>query len=281
MRKPRLWLLGAMLCMTAAAQAQMTEPLWEAGVGAGMMALPDYRGSDQGKTYVFPIPYFVYNGERFRVDRGGIHGDIAQEGNVWLDVSMNLGPPADSENNAARVGMPDLDSTIEVGPSLRILLTASERGDRTLTLYMPARAVIATDFSHTKYIGWVFAPHLTYDHRNLYTSGWNVSVSLGPIYATEKYHDYYYEVPAQFASATRPAYDADGGYSGARSTLTVSKRFADWWVGGFLRYDRLDNATFLDSPLVRKDSSFMAGFGVAWIFARSAERVPVRKLPGG
>ena len=96
------------------------------------------------------------------------------------------------------------------------------------------------------------------------------------MYASEDFHDYYYEVPPEFATATRPAYNADGGYSGARTTLTLSKRFKEYWVGAFARYDSLRGATFEDSPLVRTNHSFMAGIAVSWIFATSAEVVPER-----
>jgi outer membrane scaffolding protein for murein synthesis (MipA/OmpV family) len=269
-------LLCALLILSSTVRAQ-EEPLWEAGVGMAMMTLPDYRGADEGKTYAFPVPYISYNGQNFRIDRRGAHGDIAQRGNVWLDVSVNLGPPADSEENDARRGMPDLDPIIEIGPSLRMLWLANERQDRTLTLYLPLRAVIATDFSHADTIGWIFAPHLTYDHLKFGPGGgWNFSASLGPLYASEDFHDYYYEVRPEFATATRPTYNAEGGYSGARTTFTLSKRFKDYWVGSFVRYDSLRGAAFEDSPLVRTNHSFMAGIAVSWIFARSAERVPVR-----
>jgi outer membrane scaffolding protein for murein synthesis (MipA/OmpV family) len=264
--------------MAAPAVVAQDEPLWEAGMGTAVLSLPDYRGSDEGKTYVLPIPYLAYNGEVFHIDRRGVHGDLAHKDNVWLDLSANLGPPADSENNATRVGMPDLDSTIEFGPSLKILWLANEQRDRTWTFYLPLRAVIATDFKHAHAIGWIFAPHLTYDFLNFGPGGgWNFSASLGPIFATEKYHDYYYEVTPEFATAARPVYDAQGGYSGARATLTLSKRFKDFWVGSLLRYDRLEGAVFEDSPMVRRDSSLMAGIGVTWIFARSKEPAPVRR----
>lgn len=270
------WLCAALLVVPAV-QAE-DEPLWELGMGAAVMALPDYRGSDEGKTYLAPIPYFVYNGDRFRIDRRGVHGDLAHRDNVWLDVSINLGPPADSEHNTARQGMPDLDPTVEFGPSLRWLWLANERRDTTLTLYLPLRAVVATDFSRWHPIGWVFAPHLTYDDRNIALgSGWNFSASAGPVYASEKYHDYYYQVDPEFVTAARPAYNADGGYSGFRTTFTLSKRYKDYWIGGFARYDTLNGATFEDSPMVKQNDSLMIGFGVSWVFARSAETVPVKK----
>src|SRR5688500_12742371 len=78
------WLYLALCIMPAARAAE--EPLWEIGAGAALMTLPDYRGADEGRTYLLPIPYFTYNGERFRVDRRGAHGDLIQKNNVWLDI---------------------------------------------------------------------------------------------------------------------------------------------------------------------------------------------------
>jgi outer membrane protein len=268
----------ALLLFGASAQAQEKEqPLWEAGVGAAAMTLPDYRGSDEGRTYLLPIPYFSYNGERFRIDRRGVQGDLLRSENIWIDISMNLGPPAKSDENQARNGMPDLDPTVELGPSLRWLWWATPDTTKTFTFYLPVRGVIATDFSHAQSIGWVVAPHVTYEDLDFAPGGWDFSASVGPLYATEKFHDYYYQVSPQFATATRPAYDAKGGYSGVRATMAISKRFSDYWIGGFIRYDDLHNVVFEDSPLMRKSSSLMAGIGVTWIFARSKETVPVHR----
>ncbi len=89
------------------------------------------------------------------------------------------------------------------------------------------------------------------------------------MYASEDYHDYYYEVQPAYATAARPAYDARAGYSGSRLTLTASRRYPRFWVGAFARYDSLSGAVFADSPLVKKQDSFMAGVGIAWILAES------------
>ena len=51
--------------------------------------------------------------------------------------------------------------------------------------------------------------------------------------------------------------------------LSTSRRFHNWWVGAFVRYQSLDGAVVRDSPLVRQRYALAGGFGVAWIFARS------------
>ena len=46
-------------------------PLWELGVGVAGLRLPDYRGSDQSRGYVLPLPYIVYRGTWLKADRDG------------------------------------------------------------------------------------------------------------------------------------------------------------------------------------------------------------------
>jgi outer membrane protein len=36
--------------------------------------LPHYRASDEYTTYAFPLPYFVYRGEKIKANRDGIRG---------------------------------------------------------------------------------------------------------------------------------------------------------------------------------------------------------------
>lgn len=255
-------------------------PLWEAGLGLGVIAAPDYRGADEGRTYVLPIPYFVYYGKRLHVDRRGVRGELLGGDRASFSVSASLGPPANSSDNSARSGMPDLDPTIEIGPSLDILLDDRADKNPSLTLRLPVRAVVATDLSHFRNVGWVFLPHLSLDFKNVGPgNGWYLGLSVGPIFATKQLHEYYYTVRPEFATATRPAFDARGGYSGAGVALTLSKRFNGYWVGGFLRYDDLHGAAFEDSPLVRSSHAFLAGIAFSKIFASSPQ--PARSRPRG
>lgn len=258
--------------VTAAAQ---DKPLWEFGLGAGFLHVPDYRGSAYSATYVAPIPYLIYRGRLLQVDREGLHGDIFKTERVKLDWSAAAGIPSKSRDDGPRAGMPDLDATVEAGPSLEILLHRDETNQREWSLRLPLRAVAATDLRHTKGAGWVFAPSLHLDMKRI-GAGWEGSLAFGPMYATEAYHDYYYEVVPGFVTATRPAYDAKGGYSGSRMTAILSRRFDGFWVGGFARYDTLSGASFADSPLVKKKESFMIGIGMAWVYSESSRRVPAR-----
>jgi outer membrane scaffolding protein for murein synthesis (MipA/OmpV family) len=45
------------------------------------------------------------------------------------------------------------------------------------------------------------------------------------------------------------------------------------WVGGFLKWDTLHGAAFVNSPLVQKREFWTAGVAVSWILGRSATMV--------
>lgn len=273
----RLPMVLALLVLTADRALAEEKPLWELGIGVAPMMLPDYRGSDESRGYVLPLPYIIYRGEIFRVDREGIYGRLFETERVKLDISFDAGVPVDSSKNAARQGMSDLDPVIEVGPSLHICLWRRCDGAQSLEFRLPLRAVFSTDFSSVESIGGTVNPNLNYDLKNLGPrGGWNFGAAAGPLFATERYHDYYYQVRPGEATPARPAYDARGGYSGMRVIITLSKRFQNVWFGAFARYDDLSGTAFEDSPLVRVHRSFMAGMGIAWVFAESEQRVIVR-----
>lgn len=247
-------------------------PLWELGFGIGGLTAPDYRGSDERRSYALPLPYIIYRGKVLNIDRSGIYGRVLETDRINLDISFDAGVPVDSEKNSARIGMPDLDPTFEVGPSLEICLWNDCRADRVLQLRLPIRAVYSTDFSHLDGRGWIFNPNINLDIKNIGPGGgWDFGTALGVVYADERNHDYYYEVAPQFATAVRPAYDARGGYSGTRFVAALNKRFDRVWFGVFVRYDDLSGSVFLDSPLVRVKRWFMAGAGFAWVFAQSSK----------
>jgi outer membrane scaffolding protein for murein synthesis (MipA/OmpV family) len=261
-------------CLAAAALACAEErPLWEAGAGGFAFAQPDYRGADQGRGYVLPLPYFVYRGDRFRVDREGIRGLLFDSDRVELDISLFATPPVDSASNTVRQGMPDLDPTVEVGPVLDITLARDrpKDWDYRLRLRLPVRGVFTTGGEGA---GWVAWPHLNLDLKPNFLGGqWNLGLNAGPYFGNAKYHAYYYSVATEFATPARPAYEAHGGYSGTVLLAGLTRRFDKVWVGGYVRYDNLSGVAFEDSPLFKQTSYWAAGIAIAYVFAESKTRV--------
>jgi len=246
-------------------------PLWEFGMGVFPSTYPAYRGSDDQQYYLLPFPYLVYRGEYLKIDRDGMRARLFNTNRVEINISVNGAIPVRSDESGARNGMPDLDPTFEIGPSLDVVLVRPSH-KYTLKLKLPVRSVIATDLSSTKQAGWIFNPHLNLNSKDMF-GGWEASLSLGPLFGNRKYHAYYYEVPPKYATASRPEYSASGGYSGTLAVASLSRRFYDIWMGAFIRYDNLSGAKFDDSPLVETNHSIMAGVAVAWIFRKSAKSV--------
>jgi outer membrane protein len=260
------------LCLFVATPAAAEElPLWELGAGIGAFALPDYRGSEQGRGYVLPVPYAVYRGKFLKADRHGIRGELFDSERLELNVSVSASLPVDSTRNAARAGMPDLRPSLELGPSLEITLWRSE--GRLLELRLPVRAAFTLE-SSPRAIGWVATPNLNLDLPGRGAlAGWNFGLLAGPVYGSRRQHEYFYGVAPQFATPARPAYEAPGGYAGLQFLAAASRRFKGFWVGAFVRADTLRGAAFEASPLVKRDSYFAAGAGIAWVLGTSRERV--------
>ena len=250
--------------------AAQDKPLWELGAGAAVISFADYRGSDKQRSYLLPLPYFIYRGEFLQVDRDKMRGLLFKTERVELELSANGTVPVRSRDNPVRQGMPDLDPTLELGPSLNILLMSTPQRSR-LTLKLPVRAVIASDFHHVQNAGVLSQPQLNLDVPM--AGGWQLGLAAGPLFADRRYHQYFYGVDPAYATVARPTYRARGGYSGLQLVAAASKRFDKLWVGGFIKYDDLSQAVFADSPLAERRNNVSAGIAVAWIFAQSPQRV--------
>lgn len=268
----RVWTL--LLCGLALSAQAEEKPKWELGLGAAAMSFPDYRGSDESRAYLFPIPYLVYRGDWIKADRQGARAELIDLGpSAHVDLGLNGSIPVSSVKNQARRGMPSLSGAIEIGPALEVHFYKSE-GDRVrLKMRVPVTYGITLG-NGVGSDGWQASPNLNLDIRNVAgLSGWNLTMLTGPIYATTRRHAYFYDVAPQYATAERPAYKATAGYSGAQFVAGLSKRFDKTWVGAFMRYDNLNGAVFRDSPLVKTRSYLAGGVAVAWVLGQSSEMV--------
>ena len=249
------------------------EPLWEYGLGAGAVAFEDYRGSDTTHVYPLPVPYILYNGRFLKADRDGVRGTLFSQDRVALNLSFNLTTPV--RNDRERNGMPDLRPTMEIGPSLELHLLRSDDARIKFDLRMPLRAAFTLEAT-PRMIGWTFTPRFNLDVADpMGAAGWHLGLLSGPVFADRRYHDYFYTVAPQYATAERPVYQAVGGYAGLQTIAALSKRYPKFWVGAYMRYDTLAGAVFLDSPLVRRQSYWSTGFGISWMIHRSSTLVEV------
>ncbi|MEW6186452.1 MAG: MipA/OmpV family protein [Thermodesulfobacteriota bacterium] len=272
---PVILLLSFCLFPTAVLGKQL--PLWEAGLGGTALSMPDYRGSEDSRWYFFPFPYVVYRGDFLQIEKEKISGIIFKTNRLQLDLSFHGSQPVESSKNRARQGMPDLDPNLEVGPNLQVLLAEDKTAEYKVTLTFPVRTVIATDFSRVYSAGYNFTPRLNIDQFNIGKRGWDFGLSIGPIFGDQVYHDYYYKVDPVYANPERPAYSPRGGYGGLQWTLYLGKQYKKLVLGFFIRGEDLRGTAFSESPLLKKEFSFMGGMWFSWIFMQSKTLVEADK----
>ncbi len=250
-------------------------PRWEFGLGAGLVSVPDYRGSDERRRFTVPTPYIVYRGDTIKADREGTRAQLLGSGNVHLDLYLGGSLPVSSSRNKARAGMPGLKGGLDIGPALDIRLSESEDQRVLVKLRVP----FSYGFTLAKPrqgLGWQSSPTLNIYTRDAFgLAGWGANVQTGPVFATRQRNAHYYDVPEAYATDTRPAYRSSGGYSGWQVGLSFSKRFERFWVGTFARYDNLSRTAFNDSPLMRTHQYLIGGVALIWVLGESSERVNV------
>ena len=168
--------------------------------------------------------------------------------------------------------MPDLDYLAEIGPQVKIKLGELCGGKAELQL--PFRAVVSTDFGRIDHRGYLFNPKIYYERKNIFDSGMDMDSSISSSFATKKLQDYFYRVDPRFATTTRPAFEADGGYLGSDLKLGLSYGITDrlWvFVGGKIGY--YGGAANEDSPLFRQKVNAAIHAAFSWVFFQSDTRV--------
>lgn len=264
--------------LQAAEPALSAKPLWELGVGGGVLLQPQYPASDEYQTRGLGLPFVVYRGDVLRIGDGGAARAVALENEkVELSLSFAAAFDADSEGNTLRENMPDLDFIFEVGPQLVIDLRERDFGDgqrSTLQLALQTRAAFSTDFGALEHQGYVFEPMLRYRHEGAWHPQFEATVALKPLWATRDVHGYFYDVTPEFSNATRPAFRAHGGYFGTGLNFSGTWRFnrqARMFVT--LQTSYRQGAENVGSPLFA--NRFNAGFGVGflWMFRESETTV--------
>ena len=189
-------------------------------------------------------------------------------------MSFNLTTPV--RNDRERSGMPDLKSTVELGPSFDIHLFRSDDAKFKLDLRMPLRAAVTVQGS-PQFIGWTFTPRLNLDIADpLGFNGLESRIFDGTaVRRSPLQRNISIRLHRNTRPLSRPDYEASGGYAGTQSIAALSKRYPKFWVGAYMRYDTLAGAVFVDSPLVQRRSYWSAGFGFAWMLRRSSSMVEV------
>jgi outer membrane protein len=271
--------VGAAAAQDAAPPAFVPEePLWELRLGASALYGPAYPGSSEMTLNGVGAPLFVYRGERFRIGEYGGAARAIAASNSRFEIDLSLDAAYSAEDADSRIGMPDLDYLFQIGPQAlwRVSDTGWTADGRTeITAFLPARAVAATDFKSIDHAGWLVEPSIMYrrQYGGELRHSWNVQLFTS--FADESLMDYWYGVEPAFATLSRPAHVADGGYlaTGLKASWT-RELTEDLQV--FLTYQGrvFSGSANRDSPLLEEDVTHALSFSFVWKALKS--RKPAR-----
>lgn len=262
--------LLALWCAASAAAAPVQAlPLWELGVFGGAAVTPAYPGSNDRSRRGLALPFLLYRGEIMRVDQSGIGARLVRTRRTEFDIGLAASLPAKSSDVSARAGMPNLGTLLEIGPRLKVNLANPTPASR-IRLDLPLRGVVEVR-SGARGQGWTFEPKVVFE-ANGPQENWTFDANIGMVIGERKVNRYFYEVQPEYATAARPAYEADAGLMLVRVGASSSRLLnPDLRVYGFVRYESYASAANRDSPLMQRKDGMSAGLAFAWTIRRSSQ----------
>ncbi len=251
--------------ITQSARNFMQKLSW--GIGAAGGSYPHYPGADQRDSMVLPVPYLEYYGDQFQIDDKGLAAHIFDGETVRLDLSVNGALPVDSEDNRARIGMPDLELMGEFGPSLQFRLLTGENWEARLDLPVRMNLDLSGDFLRDR--GITADPRFHVERHwpsagNL--RGLSAELEIGALYGDERYHDVFYAVAPSYVQADRAAYTPAGGLMAYRASSTVKYRHGSYLMIAYARFMDFSDHQNLQSPLMKKEDYFAGGLAFIRLF---------------
>ncbi len=245
-------------------------PKWAIGFGVGGVHQSYYTGTKQTRSVLFPVPLLVYRGDTLKSDDEGIRAELFKDDRYKLDFSFDFNLAVKSEDIDLRQGMSDINSLLQIGPSVEVTFKRTKKYHFKLDL--PVRAVFEIGGGEIDEAGYNFSPRLAYTHY-FKDRLWRASFSLAPQFGTQSYHNVYYGVEADEVTPNRPAYTAGSGYSGSRFQFAVTSKNNKRLIVLFMRYDNIDGAEFEASPLVETKDNVTLGFIYSYYFLKSKNTV--------
>lgn len=231
--------------------------------GAGVMAVPEYEGSDEMQAVPILAGRVNYNHYYVETKGLGLRGNISSMQSVEFGPALNYRFGRDDVDNNTIDRLSDIDDAIEAGGFVKIPVN----GVLSLRDQLALDVSVLTDISDTHEGTLIqFGPSYSY----AMTPKLRMSTSLSATYASQNYMDTYYSVDASNAAASGLSqFDADGGVKDIGVTLvgnySVNKR---WGVIGIAGYQELLGDA-KDSPIIKnagESGQFTAGLAVSYRF---------------
>ena len=274
MLMPKAFMLPLALVAAAAvvhplrAEDAPTLPLWEVGIGTTARVAPDYPGASDYSPGGAVFPFVTYRGRLFEF--GGdqtLRFVPFQLDRVEIGVTVDGSSAVDSRDNALRGALPDLDALAEFGPEVNLSLferaAVFGKGTGRYELSLQTRGVFSLG-DRIDTVGTLGRVALRYRQNGALKPGARVTASIGPVFASEGVHDYFYATES---------YDARGGYLGTEAEVSVRYPLNDRLrVVGGVGVTVLSGAANRASPLFDEEVNVSAHIGLRWSLFQSQRR---------
>lgn len=259
--------------------ALVLKPRWEVGLGGGYVDDFDYPASSDPNRAGLLLPFVIYRGSNMRFSGRNVTAVAFEDPRFRVDISFGAALSANSDGDGVRAGMPDLDFLVELGPQLIMRLADfnSQYGRTLMNWRNRLRAVFSTDFKSLDSRGWLFQTQLQATQRRVWGNPKVDAVATFNLtWATEKLHDYFYEVDPEFATANRTQFNADGGFLGANLFAGMAWRpRPQLRVFGGLRQGYFGGSANEESPLFETTASTGFAVGLVWTILQSKDSIAV------
>ena len=246
------------------------KPKYEVGFGAIRLDVPNYPGASKSTPRTIPFPWVIYRGDILRADEEGTRAKFLEGDSLELGLSFGFNFAIKSDDNEARVGMPDTDTLVGIGPGLIYRLLKDDPLQR-VNFGIGLRGNLATNFADSlRYQGLILEPYVRYWRKLSSDIPVTVFTSLSASISDQDYADFFYTVKNQYETSTREAYKAKSGLIDLAFSLgfsyDISKK-ASIFSGA--TYSNLSVAANKKSDLVEEEHNIGFIVGFAWLFYES------------
>lgn len=229
---------------------------WSVSLGAGIMATPEFEGSDKHEARFLPLVHVEYANRFFLSTSNGLGAYIVNRPEWQLGVVAKYNPGRDEDDSSLLKGLGDIDPGAEFGG-----FAAWTPGPYAFKLTALQGVGDVEGFQLKASAGHSFEP--------IKSVRWTNSVET--TFANSTYNDTFFGISeAQSQRSRYQTYDAGSGIKDVAFNSSVSWSVTDAIsLKTFGQYKRLTGPA-ADSPLVKAGSSnqWTVGAGVVYAFGK-------------
>jgi len=223
-------------------------------VGAAVINVPRYLGSDERKTRIFPLLDYRWSNGWFAGTGSGVGYNFSTRPSIQYGVRMTADFGRDEDDAAALRGLGDIDPAAEIGAFLNLRLDGG--------LFLRSALRYGSGNDHDGLVidagagyGWMLAPR------------WRLGTGVNATYVNQSYMRQYFGVDTTQATRSGyPVYQPGAGVRDVRANVSLGYQISErWGVNASAAIVQLQKDAKA-SPITRDRTTFIAVLGTAYRF---------------